>query len=977
VALISTGLGQIFPYRIRQADQFGNPTTTVLNIEDIDTLKANVSGNNVVLPTASFGTTATLPDGSPGNQYLLLRFTHKLKIDSILSNELANQPNSGLTTAVSLLAYNPNTEATTVLRGKGFVGGMTYYNRGIVNNTLGDPVVAAELDANGNVVWVAPEAQGFPGAISQSESAAGTGSSFTGAADLVDPKSFVFVADTDDNLNTFETFPSDVLIRLVVTNAVRDSDNKVLSHEVCSATTVGADPAPPDVLGLISGSNLEIAPGNGASNVDPTTSVVIRFNKPVQPGDMGTFFNPQNLTPSSGGVTLQVTNAASTYPVIYYADPLGFGDFCTYVVQPAYTLQGQSPVQVSVNEKSVRGLIAPELGSTASTDFTTGDGPGIVNAPVAPEAIYIGMGGSRPGLSVIDLNGFGQGTGDIDNTRFPLNPNVGAPGLFPPLQPGSSNLDAGSAGLFTLTQDTRGETRLIRDPQVAQINDIHIGAPLDLVFNNQNVNRNSNRANQVTLNGVAMPGNSITVPPHPNPPRLVFPPPNPTRSIFGEEPTTASSQGQALAANVLTTSPPCMASPPNALAVGNPFATEVGQVGLIAANLPGVFYGPQPPPPSPPPPLSFCPFTARQQIGHFLYVLDRDNRQLLVVNSNRMTVLDTIRLSDPVDMAVSPRLTQLAVTNFASASVTFLDINPLSPTFHQVLGEARVDPGPTAVVYQPDGEDVLVVSRAANTVSLLSPRDFSVRKVVAGFVSDPVDVVVTERYQVSGIASGVYYAYILNANGSVAIYESGPTGTNGIGFDEIIGLVPDISFARARKLIRDPASTTGAVLVAHVDEAGLGQVSRLELTSAIPGPLPINQNQAGFIIPPWFRQKTWTVVQRFGGLSATTPVKDLFSGNSIVDITTDELTNNGAFPPQVTPYNGGVADGPLGPFGGHSSKSAVMATTGGVVPAFTPRYLFAALADVGKVDVFEIGSGKRVASIDAPGVQVVASYWRQ
>src|SRR5262245_39169943 len=33
---ISTGSGTIFPYRIRQADQFGNPTTTVLNIEGPD-----------------------------------------------------------------------------------------------------------------------------------------------------------------------------------------------------------------------------------------------------------------------------------------------------------------------------------------------------------------------------------------------------------------------------------------------------------------------------------------------------------------------------------------------------------------------------------------------------------------------------------------------------------------------------------------------------------------------------------------------------------------------------------------------------------------------------------------------------------------------------------------------------------------------------------------------------------------------------
>ena len=42
-----------------------------------------------------------------------------------------------------------------------------------------------------------------------------------------------------------------------------------------------------------------------------------------------------------------------------------------------------------------------------------------------------------------------------------------------------------------------------------------------------------------------------------------------------------------------------------------------------------------------------------------------------------------------------------------------------------------------------------------------------------------------------------------------------------------------------------------------------------------------------------------------------------------------------------------------------------------------PKLLFIAMSDVGKVDVFEIQSGLRVATLDVPGVRVVASYWRQ
>src|SRR5262245_50331796 len=63
VVAIGTGSGAIYPYRIRQVDSFGNPTATVLNIESNDTLKNNVNGNNGVLPVATFGTSAQLPNG--------------------------------------------------------------------------------------------------------------------------------------------------------------------------------------------------------------------------------------------------------------------------------------------------------------------------------------------------------------------------------------------------------------------------------------------------------------------------------------------------------------------------------------------------------------------------------------------------------------------------------------------------------------------------------------------------------------------------------------------------------------------------------------------------------------------------------------------------------------------------------------------------------------------------------------------------
>jgi len=183
VSLISTGQGQIFPYRIRLVDSQGNPTATIVNIESEATLKANASSSNGVLPVAVFPTTATLPDGSPGNQFILVRFSHLLSVESILSDSLFNaSTNSGLTTAVSLLNYDPGTEAQTVIKGRGFVGGFTFINVGGVLQK----VQALRAMPNGSVQWLDPIANGFPGATDASLGVLPP--AFNGVSDLVSPR---------------------------------------------------------------------------------------------------------------------------------------------------------------------------------------------------------------------------------------------------------------------------------------------------------------------------------------------------------------------------------------------------------------------------------------------------------------------------------------------------------------------------------------------------------------------------------------------------------------------------------------------------------------------------------------------------------------------------------------------------------------------------------------------------------------------
>ena len=980
VVSISTGSGTVYPYRIRTTDSFGNPTTTVVNIESKDTLKAYVNGNNGVLPVATLPTDAVLPDGNPGNHFLHFAFSHKLDVRSIISDLLADQANSGLSGTLNILAYDASTETSATVKGRAFVNGITYYN---VNGELlpvraavkdvepFDPTIVNGVDIVDEILdkqtlqplnprqFLTGRTTGFP--------------NFAGAADLVTTKSFVFVADTNGSLASFEKFPDDRLLRIIVTNGVRDSENDILDQEIGVATTVGADANPPQVLGYLT--QPQILPGNNQVGIDPTGSILIRFNKPVQPGEVGSFFDPLQFVPPSGGVSLTVTTAAVTFPVIYHADPVSYGDLMNYIIKPAYNLPGESPVDVTVQNTTINSLTGLTIGVPVTTRFTTGTGPGICNAPVAPEAVYIGLGGAQPGVSVIDLNGFGQGTGDIHNTRWPLNPNIGVPGVVPSMAPGTSNLDAGSGGTLTLTKDTNGNTRLLRDPIVSDVTDIHIGAPLDLIFNNENINRNASRSNQMNeLLGAQMSGNTITQPPVPNPPRLIFPPPNPDRAIFGEEPAVKSSLGPPGA--LVTGGPPanCLAVGLNLLVQGNPFSSVQNELGVYGTTFMGVFVGPQPPPGSPPPPPPFCPFTSRQQVGHFLYVLDRDNRQVLVVNSNRFTVLDSIPLSDPVSMAVSPNMTRLAVSNFASASVSFIDIDPTSQTFHQIVNETRIEQGPTGIAWQPDGEDVLVVSTESNFLTIISALDFTVRRSLGGFLNAPIDIIVTERYFTTGNGSGVYYAYILNSNGTIAVYESGPDGVNGFGFNDIIGSVTNVSFPRAKAMFFDMSTGFGGIYIGHTDDTGLGMVSRLTMTSSSLGPQPIQQTQGGFILTPTWRQKEWTVTQRFGGMTPGTPLRDLMTGNSVIDLCTDDLRNFGGLTGQGSLVTPGYTTTPYTHSGKHTLKRTA---NGGLVPGAVPRLLFVALSDVGNVDVFELQTTTRVATIDAPGVRVVSSYWRQ
>jgi hypothetical protein len=100
---------------------------------------------------------------------------------------------------------------------------------------------------------------------------------------------------------------------------------------------------------------------------------------------------------------------------------------------------------------------------------------------------------------------------------------------------------------------------------------------------------------------------------------------------------------------------------------------------------------------------------------------------------------------------------------------------------------------------------------------------------------------------------------------------------------------------------------------------------------------------------------------------------DQISGNSIIDLCHDDLVNYGGFSGQVSPFFSSASTTPYF----HSGKHVVKNGGGGLVQAVVPKLLFIALSDVGNVDVFEIDTGTRLATISVPGVRVLTSYWRQ
>jgi DNA-binding beta-propeller fold protein YncE len=442
-------------------------------------------------------------------------------------------------------------------------------------------------------------------------------------------------------------------------------------------------------------------------------------------------------------------------------------------------------------------------------------------------------------------------------------------------------------------------------------------------------------------------GNTIGVAPHPNPPKLVFPPICVAPFIQGEEPTLDSRSPLQPAVDLL--------------GLGDPFgrpAQGVPPSGLLVDN--DGFFGPVPPALNGGIPTACSPYAIRQQIGHFLYVVDRSARQVKVFNSNRMTIVDAIDVPDPTDLAISGNLRSMAVTNFASNTVTIIDIDPGSPTFHTVLKTVPVGGGPRGCAFHSENEDLFVANFLGNSISVIRQLDFEPRKVITNQINRPIDVAVTPRQINFGFNTGLYFAYFLNQSGNIAVMESGPDGTNGIGYDDVIGIV-SATFPSPQSIQVDPVDFNSAVWITHVDTTGRGAVSRLALTDSPVGPLPLSVTSGGIILPPSFRDRGFSIVANYDFRKLTAGFPS--------DTALDNLTNVGPV--------GGLSTPQAGVPGATQDGKTLYRIIMVPVQVSFPTLLFIANPAGGVIDVIDLRNANLLRSIPASGARHVADYWRQ
>jgi hypothetical protein len=254
-----------------------------------------------------------------------------------------------------------------------------------------------------------------------------------------------------------------------------------------------------------------------------------------------------------------------------------------------------------------------------------------------------------------------------------------------------------------------------------------------------------------------------------------------------------------------------------------------------------------------------------------------------------------------------------------------------------------------------------------------------VRKTLASGFSRPFGVAITQRQANFGFQRNVYFAYILDRAGRVHLFESGPNGVNGWGYDNVIGRTAPI-FKRPRAIQPDHRRLTSGVWIAHngqLNAAGQatglpgGAVTNLVLESTALGVLPLTFTNLN---TPQMRQLNFKIAASIGSNELT---------GLPTDVAFDNQRNLGALQNISSAFGAGTP----APMNG---KSQVRLAGGAVLNTNEPRYMFVAVRESTTaseaIDVIDLQTLQRVdvnahqpgrQSIAAPGARLVADYFRQ
>ena len=616
--------------------------------------------------------------------------------------------------------------------------------------------------------------------------------------------------------------------------------------------------------------------------------------------------------------------------------------------------------------------------------FTTNDPSFAKVALVTSQRYYSQFGNSGMGLGNDYAYGAKYASGTLPGS-VGLGSNTPIPGV-----------NEGSTGIAEVVRDSQGNARLYPPPDspLTNITDLEVGDFLDTIFHDRdNLWAHESLHLSMIHQYPGASNNFIATPPTPNPPPLTLPVAMGATTVL-LDPLGQSEEGAfvIMGKEVFTMDIRTMGIMP---------ALDTGFVHLLPAQLAGSPVD-EPFPPNPSTlnglGLSYmntgpvaesstvgcgAVFGSRQQIGNFLFVADKGQNQVAVLNSNTMERIAILSgLSAPDSVAVTSDLKRLFVSNSGSGQVSVFDVDPRTGTFLDRITDIRVGHQPKGICCQPDGEDVFVCNFGESTVSIVDPKTMTVRKTLKSRLNKPWDMVAGPRQVSFGFHTSVYHGYISNHGGdNVLIFESGPDGFGGIGYDDILGAayvnpkVGHLPIESPRGICWDPRVHRGLLAgnccVAH-QSAGYAMVSRVGLVKSAYGALYLDPNEPR----PCFRDRLFAVIDQWGG-----PVNPVLSGAVATDVAFPDFNLHAWMDEN---WVGSLDVTNLGDLGQNpqinlpeNNKHPCRVVYGKVLPTWNPDALFISFQHTPVIDMLNPVTGNVVKTITGlpAGARVLRSYF--